>query len=95
MKNYGTRVFLELTELQRKKFVHRNIGFLKEATLAMEADGLRNEHGKPFTRATVTRTWHGDFRAPNPLIVAALEVHYRRVLERDYKRSFRLKRKAA
>jgi hypothetical protein len=81
--------FETLPVARRSVFVRRNYGFLRDV-----ADAL-SERGFPFSRATVTRTWYGAFHKPNPQVVAELELHYQRVVDRIDQRRSRIRRQTA
>jgi hypothetical protein len=54
-------------------FVKANYGFLQDVVDALAATRT------PFSFSTVSRTWYGKFKTPNPNIVAALDSEYQRL----------------
>jgi hypothetical protein len=65
--------FAGLNEGQRVAFVKANRGFLQDVVDALAAAKTA------FSFSTVSRTWYGKFKTPNPHIVAALNSEYQRL----------------
>ena len=65
--------FAELNGEQRVAFVKANRGFLQDVVDTLAA----RTH---FSFATVSRTWYGKFKTPNPFVVKALDRKYQRLL---------------
>jgi hypothetical protein len=58
---------------KKREFVAKHYGFFQRVVNQLEADGTS------VTVSTVSRTFYGLFRRPNPHVVVALEVEYFRV----------------
>ena len=58
-------------------FARAHYGFFQDVVSEL-ADA-----GKPVSNATVSRTWYGTFKTPNPKIVAALNAVYQRYLRSE------------
>ena len=66
-----------LSESERVVFARAHYGFFQDVV-----DHL-GEGGKSVSNATVSRTWYGTFKSPNPKIVAALDAVYQRYLRSE------------
>ena len=64
------RDFRALDNETRRDFIVRRPGFMQAV-----ANKLR-EQGQPCSVATVSRTWNGLFRTPNPAVVDAIQALY-------------------
>jgi hypothetical protein len=62
--------FTQLSPAERRRFISTHYGFLEKVRLDLAARGIRK------AQTTLSRTWHGQFRAPDPEVVAALEAAY-------------------
>jgi hypothetical protein len=76
LRNQPTAGFKKLKGRDRRLFVARHYGFLKQVMQALAACGVN------VSLATVSRTWYGDFKKPNPVVVAALDEAYQGIVRR-------------
>lgn len=83
IRNVSAPTYLNLNQYHRRRFARQNFGFLSQVQRELAQRGI------VVSLATVTRTWYGNFRAPNPEVVDSLDAAYHRLRE-EHQRNRRL-----